>query len=310
MNRANKNSKDKKHDYIHILPKDTTFLLEDIFTNKQDQQIENLFLRLYRYAKIDADKHKVIQYFPINKYKNVEFNRSKIYKDLLSGLDKKIQDILRKQGIQYEKYMVSQAYQSRWALGIGGGSPYGNLLLSTLHPLYGFPYIPASTLKGLMRHYWNCCNGDNPEELKRLFGSSEDDLSDDKEKNVEERLLNSTVNESDNEKNNEAIAGQLIFFDSYPSANCKGKIVIDVFTPHYPNYYNDRGKTAPTDDQNPVPIEFLCIENFTFNIYIGSREKLSDDERAKIKNTLNFVLSEQGIGAKTALGYGRGTVNN
>ena len=63
----------------------------------------------------------------------------------------------------------------------------------------------------------------------------------------------------------------------------KGKLVKDVFTPHYQNYYSSFGKTPPTDDQEPIPIEFLCIENFRFKIYIGTRKVLNDNEKINFK---------------------------
>lgn len=120
----------------------------------------------------------------------------------------------------------------------------------------------------------------------KLFGSAIDEISD--EMNVADRM------------------GQLVFFDSYPDPDCKGKLVKDVLTPHYPDYYKNFGSTPPTDDQSPKPIEFLCTENFRFKIYIGTRKELNVNEKNKLQNTLIYVFSEQGIGAKVALGYGRG----
>ena len=279
MNDQGKRSKSSSLTKKSFLPKDTTSILESGI------EIENLNLQLYRYAYTEENKnggfHK----------KELCFKISDVYQPILTNLNEHIQNVWKPIKIQNKPFIVSQ--QSRWAIGIGGGSPYGNLLLPALHPLYGFPYIPASTLKGLMRNSWidkNCNNDENSEEVLRLFGSPASDTSDDR-------------------VNLEGKVGQLIFFDGIPSADCVGKLVKDVFAPHYPDYYNSFGGTPPTDDQNPVPIEFLCIEDFTFNIYIGTREKLSEEEKIKLQNTLNYVFSGHGIGAKTALGYGRGELS-
>ncbi|MEG6571731.1 type III-B CRISPR module RAMP protein Cmr6 [[Clostridium] cellulosi] len=267
-----------------ILPQGTSDL---IYHYKN--QIDNLFLKFCRYAYLS--KGKVTPYFQIKQSYSLKYsnNANDTIKNLLNDLDGKTQYLLTTLNIQYRKFTIEQG-DSRWAIGIGGVSPFGNLSVSTLHPVYGIPYIPASTLKGLMRHCWIeiNCNGDNDaEEVLRLFGSSENETPKD-------------------ELEHENRMGQLIFFDSYPDAKCNGTLYRDVITPLYPLYYNNFGGKPPTDDQKPVPIEFICIENMQFNIYIGSYEPLSNDEKSKLENTLSYVFSEQGIGAKTSLGYGRG----
>ncbi|CDZ24328.1 hypothetical protein CCDG5_1213 [[Clostridium] cellulosi] len=271
-------------DRNEILPQGTSDL---IYHYKN--QIDNLFLKFCRYAYLS--KGKVTPYFQIKQSYSLKYsnNANDTIKNLLNDLDGKTQYLLTTLNIQYRKFTIEQG-DSRWAIGIGGVSPFGNLSVSTLHPVYGIPYIPASTLKGLMRHCWIeiNCNGDNDaEEVLRLFGSSENETPKD-------------------ELEHENRMGQLIFFDSYPDAKCNGTLYRDVITPLYPLYYNNFGGKPPTDDQKPVPIEFICIENMQFNIYIGSYEPLSNDEKSKLENTLSYVFSEQGIGAKTSLGYGRG----
>lgn len=263
-----------------LLPKGTASTLKKI------ECVNNLYLQLYRYAYMDKDykgKYIIMPYKPIRNPQPFDFD---VYHSTLSNLDKRIQKVWSPLKFQDHPFTISQ--QSRWAIGIGGVSPYGNLLLPTLHPLYGIPYLPASTLKGLMRHCWiNAHENEEAEEVLELFGSSIDEISDD-EMNGANRM------------------GQLVFFDSYPDLDCKGKLVKDVFTPHYQDYYSSFGSTSPTDDQNPIPIEFLCIEDFRFKIYIGTHKELNVNEKNKLQNTLIYVFSEQGIGAKTALGYGRG----
>lgn len=271
-------------DRNEILPRGTA----DLICYKKNQ-IDNLFLKFCRYAYLS--KGKVTPYFQIKQSYSLKYsnNANDTIKNLLNDLDGKTQYLLTMSNIQYRKFTIKQG-NSRWAIGIGGVSPFGNLSVSTLHPVYGIPYIPASTLKGLMRHCWIeiNCNGDNDaEEVLRLFGSSENETPKD-------------------ELEHENRMGQLIFFDSYPDAKCNGTLYRDVITPLYPLYYNNFGGKPPTDDQKPVPIEFICIENMQFNIYIGSYEPLSNGEKSKLENTLSYVFSEQGIGAKTSLGYGRG----
>lgn len=277
MNRSKQQN--RKTENETFLPQDTASALENM------KHIDNLYLQLYRYAYKNNDNKKIEHYMPISNSQSLDLN---VYRSIVLKLDKRTQKIWST--IKFQEYPFIIAQQSRWAIGIGGVSTYGNLLLPTLHPLYGIPYLPASTLKGLMRHCWinvNCNGNEQAEEVLKLFGSSIDEISDD-------------------EINSKKGIGQLIFFDSYPDPDCMGKLVKDVFTPHYQDYYSSFGSISPTDDQSPIPIEFLCTEDFKFKIYIGTRKELNVNEKNKLQNALIYVFSEQGIGAKTALGYGRG----
>ncbi|WP_197258085.1 type III-B CRISPR module RAMP protein Cmr6 [Paenibacillus dendritiformis] len=172
-------------------------------------------------------------------------------------------------------------------LGIGALSPYSNILLMTLHPVYGIPYIPSSSLKGAVRHCWiqEEHQGNESEALKddlfvRCFGTGTDnDLS--------------------------ASAGQLIFFDAFPTTSYT--IVLDVQTPHFKDYYETKGANQPTDAISPVPILIPAVTKTKFSIFIGAAEgRLSEEERSKVREMVSTTLSEYGLGAKTALGYGLG----
>ena len=48
----------------------------------------------------------------------------------------------------------------------------------------------------------------------------------------------------------------------------------DMITPHFGNYYE--GKQAPTDDQTPVPINFLGIRTERLRIYYTVERKNKD----------------------------------
>lgn len=160
------------------------------------------------------------------------------------------------------------------AIGIGEESPYDDLLLMTLHPLYGLPYLPATAIKGMLLSYYEQTDEIKEKKRDELFG-------------------------------NKKGASQLIFFDTFPEKS-DFKIEFDVFTPHYKGYYGGKGKAEPTDDQDPVVITFPVVKKATFNVYIACRdedlwnEKLRDD----LYNGLEQAFQLYGIGAKTALGYG------
>jgi len=171
-------------------------------------------------------------------------------------------------------------------IGMGGESPYDSLLLMTLHPLYGVPYLPATAIKGMLRSYFEQIEGLegvthrlNKDERNRLFGSEDD---------------------------KKPSQSQLIFFDTFPKGS-KFEISFDVMTPHYKDYYNSNGQMAPTDDQDTNIITFPVVTGACFDVYVACRDaKIWSECREKIEDGLKEAFSFCGIGAKTALGYGLG----
>jgi len=107
--------------------------------------------------------------------------------------------------------------------------------------------------------------------------------------------------------------GSIIFFDAFPIE--PPNIEPDVMNPHYGPYYLDSsGKVPPADYHSPVPIPFLTVENTRFEFIIGISEKGNGTiEGGKFEGKqpmeiaydyMRKSLSEHGIGAKTAVGYG------
>ena len=199
----------------------------------------------------------------------------------------------------------------RLAIGLGTGSVFETSV--SLHHVYGFPYIPASSIKGLVRSFLISTVFDNegiPEGEKeypltnaefralteskdfcQLFGCPSDiqavKFKDGKPAFVKDKKGNDT---KDFEKG-KAVAcaiknekrkgidnqGAIIFFDAYPTASPDGKIVADIMNPHYPDYYNDNGATkAPTDFQSPIPILFLTVEKLPFQFIVGIKKGTPD----------------------------------
>jgi CRISPR-associated protein Cmr6 len=192
-----------------------------------------------------------------------------------------IEDIGGKMGYlieQFGKLGFSQdGFQSTlsWRMVIGLGASHPQETSMTLHHIYGIPYIPASAVKGVTRHWVikEYLNGDEAEALKYtnfalIFGTQEQQ-------------------------------GKIIFFDAYPVERINLKV--DVMTPHYPDYYS-KG-VEPADWQSPNPIKFLTVEKTKFQFYIACEK----DDKALLEKALNWLketLRNSGIGAKTAIGYG------
>ncbi|GEM_PF-7101257 len=122
----------------------------------------------------------------------------------------------------------------------------------------------------------------------------------------------------------EHTGGILRFYDAVPAPEEEDLLEMDVLTPHYPQYY-EGSNTLPTDSQSPNPVTFLTVKpgvRFLFyyrNEYV-SIMRANDDAskeiktalegwseqqvREQVKQWLHKALTEWGIGAKTAAGYG------
>lgn len=108
-------------------------------------------------------------------------------------------------------------------------------------------------------------------------------------------------------------AGVCVFYDAVLSNLPDGQLfVVDVMTPHYPDYYGSDGATPPSDDQGPNPIQFMAVSRGTrFGFAIGlAQKRMRDADVApdKLMETaekwLKRGLRDLGAGAKTHAGYG------
>lgn len=92
--------------------------------------------------------------------------------------------------------------------------------------------------------------------------------------------------------------GQVIFFDAYPTR--APTLAVDVLNPHYGRYY--RGETAPADYLDPVPTYFLTIDKGSpFQFTLASKYATL---ATTAKKWLSEALVDLGIGGKTSAGYG------
>lgn len=163
-----------------------------------------------------------------------------------------------------------------WRFIVGLGAAHVLEASMMLHHIYGFPFIPGSGLKGMTRAYAELVEGrsEEDEDFRRIFGSQ---LSDKEQ------------------------AGEIIFFDAIPSEVPRFKL--DVMNPHYSEYYQG-GNTPPADWLSPKPVYFLTVERTPFLFAVAARRKEANGLIPTVVKWLKNALSELGMGAKTAAGYG------
>jgi CRISPR-associated protein Cmr6 len=232
---------------------------------KDFKEIDNFHLKLNKYAKFNYNDGYKLQNQNINKdfFDNdwKDFYKSKI--------DKYYKDI-RELNLKFLEIELKTDYR----LVIGSEQSIYETSIR-LHHIYGIPYIPSTAIKGVVRSHF----------IEKYFYG---------EKNREEEAL-----KDDDFKNyfgTQEQEGKIIFFDAFPTT--KPKIKIDIMNPHYGHYYNDG--EAPTDTKNPIPINFLTVEDTTFQFLLGFKDEVDSG----FVNLFKEALTNHGIGAKTAVGYG------
>lgn len=244
-----------------------------------------------------------------------------------------ISDECQQRGYQVRCFRLSAA--SRVVVGLGAES-----VLETsihLHRVYGFPVLPGSSLKGLARFYafWQIADELGVPALPledivkrgrtktpmQMLEEYIDESSDDRRRDEllrklkadpavppEARIKQMTLQDVDEKVSplriafgTRASAGEVIFFDAVPANPTNLMLELDVINPHYGEYYRGEN-TPPADYLMPVPVPFLAIapgSEFIFAIAARS-SSLADT----VQTWLKVALTEVGIGAKTAAGYG------
>jgi CRISPR-associated protein Cmr6 len=202
----------------------------------------------------------------------------------------------------------------KWRLivGLGGAHVYETSM--TLHRLYGFPYIPGSSVKGLLHTYalldlWYEKGVGSPMG-DFSYGNTAPGLA-----SVAEALMAGDLGAFQKEGLGEDVLpelkrihavfgsrrerGQVVFLDALPVGN-RVMLEVDIMNPHYSKYYT--GQLPPADWQEPTPIPFLTVgKGTTFRFMWMCR----DGSLAQaVSHWLGAALEETGVGAKTRSGYG------
>ena len=160
--------------------------------------------------------------------------------------------------------------ESRFVTGLGRSHPVENGF--AWHPTLGTPYLPGSSVKGLVRAWAKAEaeSGRDADAHESLFG----------------RVGN---------------AGSICFMDAVPVEPVR--LDADVMTPHYAGW---SASEPPGDWMSPTPIPFLTVAAktpFLFGLVPG--RDASDEDLNTVEGWLGAALAWAGGGAKTAVGYGR-----
>jgi CRISPR-associated protein Cmr6 len=160
--------------------------------------------------------------------------------------------------------------ESRFVTGLGRSHPVENGF--TWHPTLGTPYLPGSSIKGMVRAWAREQIEPSPDEetVVRLLGCAG-------------RL------------------GGVCFLDAVPVAPVR--VEADVMTPHFAGWSESE---PPGDWCSPTPIPFLATAAGTkFLFGVVPCVSLQHEDLTTVFDWLESALAWSGAGAKTAVGYGR-----
>lgn len=167
----------------------------------------------------------------------------------------------------------AMALENRLLIGLTG-----NAALETgcnLSHNYGMPYISGSSVKGIVRAWAIQHLTEHSNELEELFGT-------------------------DDSEQPHRVSGLVTFHDAWwiPKQESTKPFVLDVVTTHHQKYYNGTQDT-PLDTDSPIPNHLLAVQGSFLFVLEG------DPEATKLCQTMmERALAKNGIGAKTAAGYG------
>ncbi|MFB2921829.1 RAMP superfamily CRISPR-associated protein [Aerosakkonema funiforme] len=153
-----------------------------------------------------------------------------------------------------------------WRVRVGGTRGFRELLLPVFHPVFGIPYIPASSLKGAARAWAR--QSSDAKQIEELLGTLE---------------------------NNTAKAAKVEFLDAFPTKHC---LSVDVATPQW--HWQSKQVTY-----KPEPHPLLSMEQPELLIGLRPTARGNNDDVKKVKDWLENALKSGGIGCRVSSGYGR-----
>jgi CRISPR-associated protein Cmr6 len=173
--------------------------------------------------------------------------------------------------------------------GIGESTP--TEVGMVFHRNMGIPFIPASSIKGAVRYAY-CVNfaQDHPEKVHQGM-LEESDVSG----------LKELFGSSDSKK---AFRGGFAFMDC--CADQVPTLGMDIMNPHFGKYYQNNHNHGPVEIESPIPIKFLVVKKgltYRFRGFFLNPEAKAF--KKSLVHAMETALTLLGIGAKTAVGYGR-----
>lgn len=208
---------------------------------------------------------------------SIKISVPEIYKNAENGFFHRWKEALKDVGAKFKTLKLD----GRMIVGLGGESVLETSI--TLHKIYGVPFIPGSAIKGLAASYAHKHLGEqwHKETTKTKLGDFQ-------------KLVFGSQD----------FAGIVVFHDALliPETD-KLPLHQEIMTVHHSDYYGGNDK-PPADWDSPMPVPFLSASG-SYLLALSTESGL-ENVIEKTFEILELALHEEGIGAKTSSGYGRG----
>jgi CRISPR-associated protein Cmr6 len=193
---------------------------------------------------------------------------------------KRRQAVLREVGATPREHTT----KTRLVVGLGLPSPIETGFL--FDRLTGCPYLPGSSVKGLLRASARLV----AEGELKAGKTGQAFWSQNRDRIFGPEIAPGIV----------ARKGAATFFDAFPTA--WPTLEVDILTPHHQDYYGDsKDEIFPADWDKPGPVPFLAVKAGTlFGFYF----KAPEADVSQLAALLPVALDALGIGAKKSAGYG------
>ena len=274
-------NQDKRTRHLPPLPTDLARHVETMMPKSLSER-SNAGLVFWRYARVWDGNHNV--------HKAEE--RTKFLKDFVANYgDQKARqkDELSLLVKRMDRLAVGRNFIPTGAFvsGLGAEHPMENGF--TFHPMLGVPWIPGSSVKGLVRAGAGLAEGEDSNTVAKLLG----------------RGPQSDTVPLEQRGQSNATQGKASFLGALPTQ--WPTLAVDILTPHYSMYYADQAyepakrKRIASPIEAPKPVTFLVVAQTEFRFWIRG---VDGEEAARVWGWLGLGLDLIGVGAKTAAGYG------
>ncbi|MGD9732066.1 MAG: type III-B CRISPR module RAMP protein Cmr6 [Desulfamplus sp.] len=157
----------------------------------------------------------------------------------------------------------------------------------------GIPYLPASSIKGAVRYAY-CVN----------FANAKENYDKVKNGSVEEKDVKGLVELFGGTDADDAKRGGFAFIDAY--SETVPELKVDIMNPHHGKYYQNQSPEGPIETELPIPIKFLVVEKgLTYKFRGFFINKDAEKYKDQLIEAFRTAMTLLGLGAKTAVGYGR-----
>ena len=291
MSRNQPNRDNKKQERMIFHPCDTADVYRQVLNGrKSGKPIDHLWYDVNYHQQKNYKKESKHRLYPVKE----KIPLSKTHRETYSQVLKQRREALALLS-RYQRVKILHGRPTGKAFpGLGAAHVRESSL--TIHPVYGVPYLPGSSIKGVVRHW----------ALEAFFQGGEKayetalkgEAGETKARHA--RVIREIFGDQEH-------SGAVQFHDAFASEEVCLKS--DVLTVHFRDYYQ-KGK-PPTDHMSPVPNEFYGVEApyFEFVITLAGQNhrdsSLDGEDLLEVAGMwLEQALTEMGIGAKTTSGYG------